>query len=102
MRHIYDDSRTPWHSTMNHFNLTNMTYDQTIQMLHHACQTMPESMQTVKMCNVSKQSTTASQLKAKPTPPLLNHLSIAAIIKLITAEEPIVDTYMKLILVQSQ
>ena len=68
MRHIYDDSRTPWHSTMNHFNLTNMTYDQTIQMLHHACQTTPESMQTVKMYNVSKQSTTASQAKAKSTP----------------------------------
>ena len=107
MMHIYDDSRTPWHSTMNHCNLTNMTYDQTIQMLHHACQTMPESMQTLKMCNVCKQSTTASQLEAKPTPPLLNHLSIqlqnniAAIIKLITAEEPIVGTYMKLILVQS-
>ena len=30
MRHIYDDPRTPWHSTMNHCNLTNMTYDQTI------------------------------------------------------------------------
>ena len=31
MKHIYDNPRTPWHSTMN------MTYDQTIQMLHHAC-----------------------------------------------------------------
>ena len=69
MRHIYDDPRTPWHSTMNHCNLTNMTNDQTIQMLHHACQTTPESMQTVKMCNVSKQSTAASQAKAKSTPP---------------------------------
>ncbi len=49
MKHVYDDPRTPWHSTMNHCNLTNMTYDQTIQMLHHACQTTPESMQTVKM-----------------------------------------------------
>ena len=38
-------------------------------MLHHACQTTPESMQTVKMCKVSKQSTTASELKAKHTPP---------------------------------
>ena len=36
MRHIYDDPRTPWHSTVNHCNLTNMTYDQKIQMLHHA------------------------------------------------------------------
>ena len=69
MRNRYDDPRTPWHSTMNHCNLSNMSYDQTIQMLHHACQTTPESMQTVKMCNVSKQSTTASQVKAKPTPP---------------------------------
>ena len=38
-----------------------MSYDQTIQLLHHACQTTPESMQTVKMCNVVKQSTTAHQ-----------------------------------------
>ena len=38
-------------------------------MLHHACQTTPESIQTVKMCNVSKQSTTASQAKAKSSPP---------------------------------
>ena len=68
MKHAYDDPRTPLHSTMNHCNLTNMTYDQTIQMLHHACQTTPESMQTVKMCNESKQSTTAPQAKAKSTP----------------------------------
>ena len=37
-------------------------------MLHHACQTTPESMQRVKMCNVSKQSTTAPQAKAISTP----------------------------------
>ena len=111
IRHVYDDIRTPWHSTMNHCDLTNMTYDQTIQMLHHACQTTPESMQTVKMCNVSKESTTASQAMAKSTPPPSTphpsqfQNSIAVIIKAINAEEVTVDTYMRLIqlsTVQSQ
>ena len=77
MRHIYDDPRTPWHSTMNHCNLTNMTYDQTIEMLHHACQTTPESMQTVKMCNVSRQSTTAPQAKAKSIPSTTQPVTIS-------------------------
>ena len=89
-----------------------MTYDQTIQMLHHACQTTPESMQTVKMCNVSKQSTTAHQstkapqAKAKSIPSTLQPSPIpkqfCRIIKLTTAEEKIVNSYMKLILVQNQ
>ena len=105
MRHIYDDPRTPWHSTMNHCNLTNMTYDQTIQMLHHACQTTPESMQ--KKCAMYLNSL-PQRLKLRQNLLLLQHIrlqfqnSIAAIIKLITAEEPIVNTYMKLILVQGQ
>ena len=66
MKHVYDDPRTPWRSTMNHCNLSNMSYDQTIQLLHHACQTTPESMQTVKMCNVVKQSSTAHQSTTAP------------------------------------
>ena len=89
-------------------------------MLHHACQTKPESMQTVKMCNVSKQSTTAHQsttshqsttahqAKAKSIPsttqpsPIPKQYCRNYQTKLRNAEETIVNSYMKLILVQNQ
>jgi hypothetical protein len=60
MKHVYSDPRTPWHSTMNHCNLSKMTYYQTIAMLHHACQSTPENMQTVRVNSVTKQSSSSS------------------------------------------
>ena len=110
MKHVYDDPRTPWHSTMNHCNLTNMSYDQTIQMLHHACQTTPESMQKCAMYlnSLPQRISLPQRLRPRQSIFLLQHprlqfqSSIAAIIKLTTAEETIVNSYMKLILVQNQ
>ena len=61
MKHVYTDPRTPWHATMNFCNLNNMTYDETISKLHHACQTTPENMQTVKLNSVSNKSQPSAQ-----------------------------------------
>jgi hypothetical protein len=44
MKHVYTDPRIPLSTTMNYCNLNNMSYDATIQMLHHACMTSPEDM----------------------------------------------------------
>ena len=48
MKHVYADNRLGWHSTMSNAQMMKMTYDQCIEALYLATDTVPDKDQTVK------------------------------------------------------
>ena len=58
-KHVYNDMRIGWHSTMANAKINKFNYDQCIQALYEATDDVLEKDQTIRVCAVS--STTPSQ-----------------------------------------
>jgi hypothetical protein len=60
-KHVYNDMRIGWHSTMANAKINKFNYDQCVQALYEATDDVLEKDQTIRVCTVSANSSQPSQ-----------------------------------------